>query len=76
MFTVDGDCNTAAYTLDAASIFTYDVSYTKRNLANGVRSAFSAPSTVSFPEEIPLRGLLNATMIPGGGELYEIYENR
>lgn len=68
MFTVDGDCNTAAYTLNSASVFTYDVAYTKRNLATGVRSAFSAPSTVSFPDESPLRGLLNATMIPGGGK--------
>jgi hypothetical protein len=56
------------YTL--TSPFVLDTQFMSRNLNTGIAGGISGISRVSFPDEVPLRGLMNSTMGPWGGKIF------
>ena len=59
VFQVDADCVTAQYTANADG--SVRVINRARNLQNGTNFEAFGNAVVSFPNEVPLRGMLNVT---------------
>lgn len=59
------DCTQASYTT-ASPEFTYRFEYAARNLESGQWFFHRGVARLSFPDEVPLRGLFNTTFVGEG----------
>lgn len=55
------DCNAGSYTPDPG--FTYRLDYRGKNLQTGEWHFNPGVSRLAFPDEVPLRGLLNTSFV-------------
>ena len=58
------DCNAGSYTVDPD--FTYRFDYRGKDFETGQWSFFTGVTRLAFPDEVPLRGLLNTSFVGEG----------